>query len=69
MTWPAARDGRRLPDIGHLDQRRRCGIVCCTATAPSPLAWLLLGQTIATMQVAGTLIVVGAVMWLGLSKR
>ena len=33
------------------------------------LAWLLLGQTIATIQVAGALIVVGAVMWLGLRKR
>lgn len=33
------------------------------------LAWLLLGQTIALMQVAGGLIVVGAVMWLGLRRR
>jgi drug/metabolite transporter (DMT)-like permease len=33
------------------------------------LAWLLLGQTIAAIQVAGALIVVGAVMWLGLRKR
>ena len=33
------------------------------------LAWLLLGQTIAPVQVAGALIVVGAVMWLGLRKR
>ncbi len=33
------------------------------------LAWLLLGQTIAPMQVAGGLIVVGAVMWLGLRRR
>lgn len=33
------------------------------------LAWLLLGQTVAPMQVAGGLIVVGAVMWLGLRRR
>ncbi len=33
------------------------------------LAWLLLGQSIAAVQVAGALIVVGAVMWLGLRKR
>jgi drug/metabolite transporter (DMT)-like permease len=33
------------------------------------LAWLLLNQTIAPVQVAGGLIVVGAVMWLGLRRR
>lgn len=33
------------------------------------LAWALLGQTIAPVQVAGALIVVGAVMALGLRKR
>ena len=33
------------------------------------LAWALLGQSIATIQVAGALIVVGAVMWLGLRKK
>lgn len=33
------------------------------------LAWWLLNQTIAPMQVAGALIVVGAVMWLGLRRR
>ncbi len=33
------------------------------------LAWALLGQSIAAIQVAGALIVVGAVMWLGLRKR
>ena len=33
------------------------------------LAWLLLGQTIAAIQVVGALIVVGAVMWLGLRRR
>lgn len=33
------------------------------------LAWALLGQSIAPVQVAGGLIVVGAVMWLGLRKR
>ena len=33
------------------------------------LAWLILGQAIATMQVAGALIVVGTVMALGLRKR
>ncbi len=33
------------------------------------LAWLLLGQTIAPMQVAGALLVVGTVMVLGLRKR
>lgn len=32
------------------------------------LAWAILGQTIAPMQVAGGLIVVGAVMWLGLRR-
>ena len=33
------------------------------------LAWLLLGQTIGPMQVAGALLVVGTVMMLGLRKR
>jgi drug/metabolite transporter (DMT)-like permease len=33
------------------------------------LAWLLLGQTIAPAQVAGGLMVVATVMWLGLRKR
>jgi len=32
------------------------------------LAWLVLGQTIAPVQVAGALLVVGAVMVLGLRK-
>lgn len=33
------------------------------------LAWLILGQTIAPVQVAGALLVVGTVMWLGLRRR
>ena len=33
------------------------------------LAWALLGQSIAPMQVAGGLLVVATVMWLGLRKR
>ncbi len=33
------------------------------------LAWLLLGQAIAPVQLAGALIVVGTVMVLGLRKR
>jgi drug/metabolite transporter (DMT)-like permease len=33
------------------------------------LAWLILGQAIAPVQVLGALIVVGAVMWLGMRKR
>ena len=33
------------------------------------LAWLLLGQSIALVQVLGAMIVVGAVMWLGLRKH
>ena len=33
------------------------------------LAWLLLGQSIAPVQVAGGLLVVATVMWLGLRKR
>ncbi len=33
------------------------------------LAWLVLGQVIAPVQVAGALVVVGAVMWLGLRRR
>lgn len=33
------------------------------------LAWLLLGQTIAPIQVGGGLLVVATVMWLGLRKR
>jgi drug/metabolite transporter (DMT)-like permease len=33
------------------------------------LAWLLLGQTIAPLQVAGALLVVGAVMALGLRDK
>ena len=33
------------------------------------LAWAVLGQTIARMQIAGGLLVVATVMWLGLRKR
>ena len=33
------------------------------------LAWLILGQAIAPVQVVGALIVVGAVIWLGMRKR
>lgn len=33
------------------------------------LAWLVLGQAIAAVQVVGALVVVGAVVWLGLRKR
>ena len=33
------------------------------------LAWLILGQSIAPSQIAGALVVVGAVVWLGLGKR
>jgi drug/metabolite transporter (DMT)-like permease len=33
------------------------------------LAWAILGQAIAPVQIAGALLVVGAVMWLGLRKR
>lgn len=33
------------------------------------LAWVVLGQTVATVQVAGGVLVVAAVMWLGLRKR
>lgn len=33
------------------------------------LAWLVLGQAIAPMQVLGALVVVGAVMWLGMRKK
>jgi drug/metabolite transporter (DMT)-like permease len=33
------------------------------------LAWALLGQSIAGMQLLGALVVVGTVLWLGLRKR
>jgi drug/metabolite transporter (DMT)-like permease len=33
------------------------------------LAWALLGQSIAGMQLVGALVVVGTVLWLGLRKR
>ena len=33
------------------------------------LAWALLGQSIAALQVAGGLVVVATVMWLGLRRR
>ena len=33
------------------------------------LAWALLGQAIAPMQLVGALVVVSTVMWLGLRKR
>jgi drug/metabolite transporter (DMT)-like permease len=32
------------------------------------LAWAVLGQAVAPMQVAGALVVVGTVMWLGLRR-
>jgi drug/metabolite transporter (DMT)-like permease len=33
------------------------------------LAWAILGQAIAAVQVLGGLIVVGTVIWLGLARR
>ena len=33
------------------------------------LAWLILGQVVAPVQVLGALVVVGAVMWLGIRRR
>jgi drug/metabolite transporter (DMT)-like permease len=33
------------------------------------LAWAVLGQSIALMQLVGALVVVATVMWLGLRKR
>ncbi len=33
------------------------------------LAWLILGQSIAASQVAGALLVVATVVWLGLRRR
>jgi len=33
------------------------------------LAWIFLGQTIAPLQIAGALVTVGAIAWLGISKR
>ncbi len=53
----------------------RLGVVCSSPimnvepVAALVLAWALLGQTIAPVQVAGALIVVGAVMALGLRRR
>src|SRR3954454_4529932 len=33
------------------------------------LAWLILGNTVSPLQVAGAFLTVGAIVWLGLSKR
>jgi drug/metabolite transporter (DMT)-like permease len=33
------------------------------------LAWAILGQTIAPVQVVGALVVVGTVVWLGMRRR
>nr|HMS06415.1 EamA family transporter [Burkholderiaceae bacterium] len=33
------------------------------------LAWAVLGQAVTPVQLLGSLLVVGAVIWLGLSKR
>ena len=33
------------------------------------LAWLILAQAVAPVQILGALIVVGAVMWLGVRRR
>ena len=33
------------------------------------LAWAILGQSIAPVQVAGALVVVGTVVWLGMRRR
>jgi drug/metabolite transporter (DMT)-like permease len=55
-----------LPRLGVVGNSAIMNIepVCALA-----LAWLLLGQTIAPIQVAGALIVVGTVMVLGLRRR
>ncbi len=55
-----------LPRLGVVGNSAIMNIepVCALA-----LAWLLLGQAIAPVQVAGALIVVGTVMVLGLRRR
>ena len=41
----------------------------CLLASAAVLAWALLGQSIAPMQLLGALVVVSTVMWLGLRKR
>jgi drug/metabolite transporter (DMT)-like permease len=33
------------------------------------LAWLILGQAVAPLQIAGAFVVVGAIVWMGTGKR
>jgi drug/metabolite transporter (DMT)-like permease len=33
------------------------------------LAWLVLGQAVAPLQILGAFVVVGAIMWIGLARR
>jgi drug/metabolite transporter (DMT)-like permease len=33
------------------------------------LAWIFLGQTIGPLQIAGAFLTVGAIAWLGISKK
>ena len=33
------------------------------------LAWIFLGQTVAPLQIAGAFVTVGAIAWLGVSKK
>ena len=44
-------------------------VKCINGIFALVLAWALLGQTIAPMQLVGALVVVATVMWLGLRKR
>lgn len=55
-----------LPRLGVVGNSAIMNVEPVAALA---LAWLLLGQTVAPVQLLGALIVVGAVMYLGLRKR
>ncbi|MGB3067435.1 MAG: DMT family transporter [Ottowia sp.] len=55
-----------LPRLGVVGN---AAIMNVEPVAALVLAWLILGQAIAPVQVLGALIVVGAVMWLGMRKR
>ena len=55
-----------LPRLGVVGNSAIMNVEPIFATV---LAWALLGQTIAPMQVGGGMLVVATVMWLGLRRR
>jgi drug/metabolite transporter (DMT)-like permease len=55
-----------LPRLGAVDNM---AILNFEPIAVLGIAWVALGQAVAPLQVAGALVVVGAIMWMGAERK